>query len=87
MSTNYDFIEIGAAVCPKYGTGTPGLEHSGKTIEYITEILGDLIITTGGSYSKEDIESVIIVAKRVKENQNFTENVIKSFENKLNKKE
>jgi hypothetical protein len=86
MSTNYDFIKIGNPVCPKYGSGDPGSEHDGKTVEYITEIIGDLVITTGGSYKKEDLESVIDVANRKKESKGWAEDVVKSLEKKSNPK-
>jgi hypothetical protein len=53
MSTNYDFIKIGALVCPK----------EGEEIVYVTDIIGDTIVTedfgTGvGSYKKEELQSL-----------------------------
>lgn len=87
MSTDYDFIKIGAAVCPKYGSGIPGKKHYERTVEYITEILGDLIITTGGSYKKEDLESVVTVAQRALEGNKWSEDLLKGFKNKGKDKE
>jgi hypothetical protein len=87
MSTNYDFIKIGEPVCPKYGSGIPGEKHYERTIEYITEILGDLIITTGGSYKKEDLESVRTVYERALEGGKWSEDLLKGFKNKGKDKE
>ena len=78
MSSDQDFIKIGNPVCPKYGSGNPGSEHNERIVVYITEIWGDLIITTGGSYNKEDLGSVQTVATRLIESAKWAEDVVKN---------
>jgi hypothetical protein len=53
FNKDYSFIQIGMPVVPK----------GKKEVVYIIEILGDCIITTNGSYKKEQLNSVIEVAK------------------------
>ena len=60
-----EFIRVGAPVVPK---GT-------KIVAYITEILGDTIITTDGSYKEEDLEDVITVSVR----EQWTQDVINKY--------
>lgn len=81
MSTDYDFIKVGEPVCPKYGSGIPGKKHYERTVEYITEILGDLIITTGGSYKKEDLENVKTVYKRYEAGDKWAKDLLEGFKN------
>ncbi len=52
---DYSFIEVGNPAVPK----------GKKEVVYIIEILGDIIFTTNGSYKKEQLRSVIEVAKMV----------------------
>jgi hypothetical protein len=87
MSTDYDFIKVGEPVCPKYGSGPPAGKHYERTVEYITEILGDLIITRGGSYKKEDLESVKTVYERCQEGDKWAEDLLKGLKNKGKDKE
>jgi hypothetical protein len=49
--------------------------------------LGDLIITTGGSYKKEDLESVRTVYERALEGDKWAEDLLSSFKNKGKDKE
>jgi hypothetical protein len=53
LSKDYSFIQVGMPVVPK----------GKKEVVYIIEILGDHIFTTNGSYKKEQLSSVIEVAK------------------------
>ena len=87
MSTDCEFIKVGEPVCPKYGSGIPGKKHYEQTVEYITEILGDLIITTGGSYKKEDLENVKTVYKRYQEGDKWATDLLEGFKNEGKDKE
>lgn len=87
MSTDYDFIKVGEPVCPKYGSGPPVGKHYKRTVEYITEILGDLIITSGGSYKKKDLESVKTVYERYQEGDKWAKDLLEGFKNKGKDKE
>jgi hypothetical protein len=49
---DYSFIQVGSPAVPK----------GEKVVVYIIEILGENIITTGGSYYKEQLSSVIEIA-------------------------
>ncbi len=53
LSKDYSFIKVGMPVVPS----------GKKEVVYIIEILGDNIFTTNGSYKKEQLSSVIEVAK------------------------
>jgi len=46
---DYSFIEV----------GEPVVIHSEKVVAYVIEILGETIITTGGSYKKEQLSSLL----------------------------
>jgi hypothetical protein len=61
FNKDYSFIQIGIPVVPK----------GKKEVVYIIEILSDCIITTNGSYKKEQLSSVIEVAKII---EHFTNN-------------
>lgn len=53
FNKDYSFIQIGTPVVPK------GI----KEVVFIIEILGDCIITANGIFKKEQLSSVIEVAK------------------------
>tara|TARA_R110002096_G_scaffold114977_4_gene249150 strand:- start:1961 stop:2164 length:204 start_codon:yes stop_codon:yes gene_type:complete len=53
LEKDYSFIEVGSPVVPR----------GKREVVYIIEILGDNIITTNGSYKKEQLSSVIEIAR------------------------
>lgn len=52
LEKDYSFIQVGRPVVPR----------GKKEVVYIIEILSDNIITTNGSYKKEQFSSVIEIA-------------------------
>ena len=55
FSIDYSFIEV----------GKPVVVRGESIIAYVIEIFGETIITTGGNYKKEQLSSVIEVAKLI----------------------
>lgn len=53
---DYSFIQV----------GKPAIPIGKKEVVYIVEILGDKVITTNGSYKKEQLSSIFEIAKLLK---------------------